>query len=78
MLVCFTGTMNRTRTDETERYEEFGIHVKNTVTKATDILVTGYNAGRTKLDKARKYGIKILDEDEFFAWLKIENPEYFL
>ena len=78
MQVCFSGKMKMTRDRETKKFEEIGIHVKNTVTKKTDFLVTGYDVGQTKVDKADKYGIQILSEDKFFKWLKEERPEYFL
>lgn len=78
MLVCFSGSMNMTRDRETEKFEELGIHVKNSITKKTDVLVTGYNVGQTKLNKAHKYGIKVLSEHLFFEWLRKEYPEYFL
>ena len=78
MQVCFTGTMETTRINETKKFNGMGIHVKNTVTKNTDILVTGYNPGRTKLEKAHKYNINVLSEESFFVWLRENNPEYFL
>ena len=78
MNVVFTGTMYRTRNEETEKYEAIGLQVKNTVTKSTDFLVQGYNPGRTKIDKAEKYNIPVYTEDNFFSMLKERYPEYFL
>ncbi len=78
MLVCFTGKMNLTRNDETERFNKMGIDVKNSVTKKTDFLVTGYDVGQTKITKAEKYNIPVLRENEFFEMLREEFPEFYL
>ena len=44
--------------------EDNGGEVLSSVSKATTMVLAGESAG-SKLDKARKLGIKIIDEDEF-------------
>ena len=41
-----------------------GAHVTDSVSKKTDYLIVGTDAG-SKLDKARALGVKTLDEKEF-------------
>ena len=48
--------------------EERGGEVQSSVTKATDLVICGENAGG-KLEKARKAGIKVVFEDEFLKML---------
>lgn len=60
-----TGTMQRyTRTEATSLIKARGGKVAATVTKNTDYLVCGDDAG-SKLEKASKLGVAILFEDQF-------------
>jgi DNA ligase (NAD+) len=45
-----------------------GAIVTDSVSKKTDFLIVGEDAG-SKLDKARKFGVKTLDEREFLRML---------
>jgi DNA ligase (NAD+) len=66
----FTGTLSRTSRDEAKALvESLGGSVTSTITKTTDYVVAGDAAG-SKLDKARRDGIAILDEEAFFALTK--------
>jgi DNA ligase (NAD+) len=57
-----TGTLERFTRDEVKAYiESRGGKVTGSVSKKTDYLVAGENAG-SKLDKARELGVPILDE----------------
>jgi len=63
----FTGTLSgMTRGEAKALVESLGGSVTSTITKATDYVATGDAAG-SKLDKARRDGIDILDEEAFFA-----------
>ncbi|MGD8305211.1 MAG: NAD-dependent DNA ligase LigA [Ignavibacteria bacterium] len=65
-----TGTLNSyTREKVGEKITILGGKVTGSVSKSTDYVIAGEKAG-TKLDKANKLGIKILDEDEFLNRLK--------
>ncbi|MFA6536173.1 MAG: NAD-dependent DNA ligase LigA [Candidatus Paceibacterota bacterium] len=65
-----TGTMpNLSRDEASSRIRRAGGDVSSSVSKATDYVVAGENAG-SKLDKANELGIKILSESEFLTLLK--------
>ena len=60
-----TGTLpSLTREDATAKIEALGGKVSGSVSKKTDYVLAGDEAG-SKLDKARKLGVKIIDEKEF-------------
>ena len=63
--VVFTGTLIQfSRKDAENIARKFGAHPSSSVSKKTDIVVAGANAG-SKLENAKKFGIKIISEDEF-------------
>lgn len=65
--VVITGTLSSfKRSEAASLIEKNGGEVQSSVTSATDILIVGENAG-SKLEKARKNGVKIIDENEFLA-----------
>jgi len=53
-----------TRDDAKEKIRALGGDVSSSVSRATDYVVVGKNPG-SKYDKARKLGVKIIDENEF-------------
>ncbi|MFZ3010218.1 MAG: NAD-dependent DNA ligase LigA [Candidatus Microsaccharimonas sp.] len=66
MNFVVTGTLtSMSRDDAAERIRALGGTFQTTVGKDTMYLVTGANVGASKLTKARSYGTKILNEDEF-------------
>ncbi len=71
MMICATGELERMpRSQLKEIIENNGGIFKDNVTKKLDLLVVGKNAG-SKFEKAKKYGIPILTEEEFFSKYKI-------
>ena len=67
--VVLTGTLNKYgRKKATEILENLGAKVTGSVSKATDIVIAGTEAG-SKLDKARALNIKIMDEEEFLSYI---------
>ena len=63
--IVLTGTLAEfTRSQASKIIEDNGGEVLSSVSKATTMVLAGESAG-SKLDKARKLGIKIIDEDEF-------------
>lgn len=69
MKFVLTGSLSRfTRSEAQSEIEKRGGAVQSGVSKLTDIVVAGENAG-SKLDKARALGIKIIDETEFINML---------
>ena len=70
--VVLTGTLSKYgRKEATELLENIGAKVAGSVSKKTDYVVYGEEAG-SKLDKARELGIKTLNEEEFEELLQIE------
>ncbi len=70
--VVVTGTLTRfTREEINELIHEHGGKAVGSVSKKTDFLVAGENAG-SKLDKAQKLGVPVLSEDELVKMLKSE------
>jgi DNA ligase (NAD+) len=68
-----TGTLSRFKRDDAKnKIEELGGKVSGSVSKKTDFVVTGEEAG-TKLNEAINLGIKILNEDEFMKLLSKEQ-----
>ncbi len=67
--VVLTGTLSKYgRKEATEILENLGAKVTGSVSKATDVVLAGVEAG-SKLDKAHALGITVLDEEEFLALL---------
>lgn len=65
-----TGSLvGLTRQEAKDKIKMLGGHSKETVTKETDYVVYGADPG-SKLDKARKLGIKTLNEVEFLELVK--------
>jgi DNA ligase (NAD+) len=67
--VVVTGTLNKlSREEAKESLRKAGATVTDSVSKKTDFLIVGENAG-SKLDKAAKLGVKTIDEQEFLRML---------
>lgn len=68
--VVLTGTLSSMgRKEATALLEDLGAKVTGSVSKATDCVIAGVEAG-SKLDKAQALGITVLSEDEFLSLIK--------
>ena len=69
-VFVLTGSLETlTRGEASNIIEKFGGKTSGTVSKKTDYVLAGEEAG-SKLDKAQKLGIKIIDEEEFKNMIK--------
>ena len=65
-----TGTLTRfTREEINELIHEHGGKAAGSVSKKTDFVIAGENAG-SKLDKAEKLGVPVISEDELVKMLE--------
>jgi DNA ligase (NAD+) len=70
----FTGTLGRLgRSEAKSLVESLGGSVTSSITRTTHYVVAGDQVG-SKLDKAKKNGIVILDEAAFFALMGSKSP----
>jgi DNA ligase (NAD+) len=68
--VVFTGEFKDfSRKQAEDSVRRFGGNATSSVSKNTDLLVAGDNPG-SKFDKAKKLGVKIIDESEFKEMIK--------
>lgn len=66
-----TGSLESMGRDQAaEAVRSLGGIFQSSTGKDTDFLVTGNNVGSSKLEKARKYGTKIINESEFLNLIK--------
>ncbi len=69
-FVVLTGTLSQFKRSEAQKLiEENGGECQSSVTSKTTLVVAGEAAG-SKLEKAQKLGVKIIDEAEFKAMLQ--------
>jgi len=70
--VVLTGAMKKPREEIKELLESLGAHVSNSVSKKTTYVIVGEDPG-SKLEKAKKLGVKILNEEEMWKMLGGNN-----
>lgn len=71
---CVTGVLTRKREDVHALLRTAGGRVHDSVKKDTTFLVAGDKTGKTKLDQAKKYGAKVITEEQLDKLLAGEEP----
>ncbi len=66
---CVTGVLTRKREEVHDLLRAAGATVHDSVKKDTSYLVAGDKTGKTKLDQAKKFGAKVITEEEMDALL---------
>lgn len=66
--VVLTGSMSRPRNDIKDLLESLGAKVTGSISKKTDYVIYGKEAG-SKLEKAEKLGVQTLDEENFIRMI---------
>ena len=69
-VVVLTGFAKSDSQEYAHKLNEFGAIIKDGVNKKTNILITGYNAGPSKMQKAQEVGARIMSEEEFKEIIK--------
>lgn len=70
LTFVFTGALKHFSRQEAEsKVKELGARASSSVSKRTDYVVVGQEPG-TKYEKAKKLGVKIIDENEFLRLIK--------
>lgn len=69
--VCLTGSLDTLKRSEAQQHViQNGGTVADSVSKNVNLVVAGNDAG-SKLEKAKKLGIKVIEEEEFLSLLKV-------
>jgi DNA ligase (NAD+) len=72
--VVLTGRLETmSRSDAEAMLKRAGANVSSSVSRKTSVVIVGEDAG-SKADKAREYGVEILDESEFLRRIGREAP----
>ncbi|MEW5743962.1 MAG: NAD-dependent DNA ligase LigA [Nitrospirota bacterium] len=74
LTFVITGALPKTREEVKEIIEQQGGHVASTVSKKTDYLVAGDEAG-SKLEKARSLDVKVITYDELLKLVSKSSAE---
>ncbi len=67
--VVLTGTMSQSRSEITQILEHYGAKVTKSISRKTDFLIFGKEAG-SNLEKAKKIGVAVMSEEEMFNALR--------
>lgn len=71
--IVITGTLAHYKRQElSDLLESLGAHVTNSVSQKTDLLIVGEHAG-SKLAKAQKLGVRVINEDQLQQMLQEEK-----
>lgn len=67
LTVCFTGSSNKFKGDEVEKFlEENGAKCVHSISKKLNYLITGEKPGSSKVKKSEEAGVTIITETDFY------------
>jgi DNA ligase (NAD+) len=72
---CVTGVLSKKREDVHQDIRSAGGEVHDKVKKGTTYLVAGEKVGKAKLDGAKKFGARVIDETQLAALIRAERVE---
>lgn len=73
LRVVLTGTLDTMKRADAKKWlQDHGAKVTGSVSGKTDLLIAGHDAG-SKLAKAQKLNVRIIDEQEFISQMEEEN-----
>ncbi|MFV0481974.1 MAG: NAD-dependent DNA ligase LigA [Campylobacteraceae bacterium] len=73
--IVLTGTMSRSRDLIKEELESLGAKISSSVSKKTDLVIYGLDAG-SKYEKALSLGVKLLKEEDLSAFLEGKYEQF--
>ncbi|HYQ47789.1 MAG TPA: NAD-dependent DNA ligase LigA [Thermodesulfovibrionales bacterium] len=74
LTFVITGTLPRSRKEVEDRIESQGGHAASAVSASTDYVIAGENAG-SKLEKAKKLGVKIISYDTLIKMMEKSSAQ---
>ena len=72
-VYCITGTLSQSRDDMINYFSELGYEFSHNVTRETNYLLIGENPGKIKSQRASRYNIPQINENQFIKIIKKEN-----
>jgi DNA polymerase-3 subunit epsilon len=76
-VVVLTGFAKSDSQEYAHKLNKLGAIIKDGVNKKTNILITGYNAGPSKMQKAQEVGARIISEEEFKEIIKQIKEQFY-
>jgi DNA ligase (NAD+) len=70
LTIVVTGTLSKPRDEIEELIERLGGHATESVSKKTNYVLAGKEAGSKKMTNAKKLGVKVISEEEFYKMVK--------
>ena len=69
-IYCITGSLSQSREAMIELLNKYNFEFSSNVTRETNYLIIGDDPGKIKIDRATKYNIPQINEEQLFAILK--------
>ena len=70
VIYCITGSLSQSREATIEILNDYGYEFSSGVTRETNYLIVGTDPGRNKIEKATRYNIPQITEEQLFNLLR--------